>query len=236
MQSRDTDAPAPAGRKPRTPQSERREASMTHILDRAESLFAQRGYSGVTLNEVAQEAGVATALMRYYFGDKESLFKAVFVRRGPEVNNLRLEAMARYRASAGDNPTLVGFIDAFVRPAFELMAADEGWRNYGAIVAYVNSSRGEINRLMSQTFDRVSHELIEDMRRIMPDVPDEDLYWGYHFLTGAFTFSLGQTGRIDVISGGLCKSDDFDGIADRLPVTMAGGLAALFASRSSSKT
>lgn len=222
--------------RPRKAQVERREASMTLILDRAEALFAQQGYSGATLNDVAREAGVATALMRYYFGDKESLFKAVFFRRGPTVNNLRLAAMEKYRKAAGDHPTLEGFIDAFVRPAFELMQSDEGWRNYGAIVAYVNSTRGPINRLMSETFDVVSHELISEMRRIMPDVSDEDLYWGYHFLTGAFTFSLGQTGRIDVISDGMCQSDDFGAIVDRLAVTMAGGLTAMFASRAATKT
>lgn len=211
----------------RRAQSERRRESMTLILDKAEALFARKGYNGVTLNEVAKAAGVDVALMRYYFGDKQQLFRAVFARRGPYVNELRLKAMAEYRAAAGPDMTLEGLIDAFVRPAFELMHADEGWRNYGAIVAYVNSSRGELRGLMSETFDDVSHTLIADMRGLMPGVPDEDLYWSYHFLTGAFTFSLGQTGRVDALSDGLCRSNDMMAIAERLPTAMASGIRAM---------
>lgn len=203
---------------------------MTHILDVAEAVFAKHGY-GVPLNDVAKAAGVAPALMRYYFGDKEQLFRAVFFRRGPELNAMRLATIDAYAAAAGDHPTLEGFIDAFVRTGFEQIQLNEGHRNYGAIIAYVNSSRGAINQLMSETFDAVSDRLIEEMRRLFPDTPLEDIYWGYHFLTGAFTFSLGQTGRIDVISGGLCRSDDFKAISERLAPTMAAGLKALFESR-----
>lgn len=64
--------------------------------------------------------------------------------------------------------------------------------------------------------------LIDDMQRLMPDVPRETLCWGYHFFTGAFTFSLGQTGPIDRISEGSVSSGDFAGIADRLPSSPVG--------------
>ena len=200
---------------------------MSLILDCAEALFAERGYNGVTLNDVAQEATVDTSLMRYYFGDKQQLFRAVFMRRGAVINELRLAAMADYRASAGDNFRLEGIIDAFTRPAFEKMAADEGWRNFMAIVAYVNSSRGYLRALMSETFDAVSHELLADMRRLFPNAPENEIYWSYHFLTGSFTFSLGQTGRVDTLSNGLVRSADALAMADRLPIVLAAGIRAL---------
>jgi AcrR family transcriptional regulator len=200
---------------------------MSLIMDCAEALFADHGYNGVTLNEVAQQAGVDTSLMRYYFGDKQQLFRAVFARRAPYLNGLRLKAMEECRAAAGGEPGLEGMIDAFTRPAFDLMCQDQGWRNYMAIIAYVNSSRGYLHSLMSETFDHVSHELLADMRRIFPDSPEEEIYWAYHFLTGAFTFSLGQTGRVDTLSKGMCKSEDGMSIADRLPITIAEGIKAL---------
>ncbi|TAJ70238.1 MAG: TetR/AcrR family transcriptional regulator [Phenylobacterium sp.] len=199
---------------------------MTLIMDRAEALFAEKGY-GVPLSELAQQAGVDTALLRYYFGDKEELFRAVFRRRGPIINELRLKAMAAYRDACGGEMTLEGIIDAFVRPSLEKAAEDDGWRNYMAMVAYVNSSRGDLDRLMSETFDHVSRELIADMRTILPDASDDELYWGYHFLTGAFTFSLGQTGRIDKLSEGAVSSKDMIAIADRLPVLIAAGIRGL---------
>src|SRR5580692_2779459 len=114
----------------RRPQAESRHASMTLILDCAEAEFAEKGYNGATLASVAELAAVDTSLMRYYFGDKEQLFEAVFMRRAPASNKLRQKAMAEYRASAGDAMTLEGIVDAFTRPVFELGAQDEGWRNY----------------------------------------------------------------------------------------------------------
>ncbi len=212
--------------KPRR-QVDRRRDSMALILDRAEAEFARNGYNGTTLARVAELAGIDTALMRYYFGDKERLFVAVFKRRGPASNRLRLQAMAAYRAEAGDNMTVEGIVDAFTRPAFELGANDEGWRNYGAIVAYVNSSRGWLHRLMSETFDEVSRELVADFRKVMPQAREQDLYWAYHFLTGAYTFSLGQTERIDWISGGAVSSSDFPAIGRRLPVILGAGIRAM---------
>lgn len=209
--------------------AERREESMTRILDHAEAEFASRGYEATTLASVAAVAGVDTALMRYYFGDKEQLFAAIFRRRGPEVNTIRLNAMKNYRREQGDAATLEGLIRTFSDIAFELGARDEGWRNYCAIVGFVNSSRGNMHELMSQVFDEVSEALILEMRELMPEASHEALYWGYHFLTGAFTFSLSQTGRIDRISHGAVSSADFLGISERLPVFVAAGIRAICA-------
>lgn len=208
-------------------QTERRQESMMLILDSAEAEFAWKGYDGTTLTGVAKAAGVDTALMRYYFGNKESLFEAVFRRRGPIVNQMRREAFARYEAESGDNMTLEGVIDAFIRPGLQLSIDDEGWRNYDALVAFVNSSGGELRRLMSEVFDDTSQLLLSYMRKVLPDASEEAIYWGYHFLSGSLTFSLGQTGRIDVISGGRVSSRDLGAIMERLPIVFGAGIRAL---------
>lgn len=200
---------------------------MSLILDHAEALFAEFGFNGATLKDVASEAGVDPALMRYYFGDKRQLFKAVFERRAPEINELRQTAMAKYRESARGELKLEPIIDAFMRPAFEKMAEDEGWRNYMAIVSYVNASRGFLDKLMSDAFDHVSLELIEDLRTIYPKAKETELFWCYQFLTGAYTFSLGRTGRVDTLSNGLCSSSDALAIIDRLPTFLAAGIRGL---------
>jgi AcrR family transcriptional regulator len=214
-------------------QSERRQESITLILDSAEAEFARKGYDGASLTSVAKLAGVDTALMRYYFGDKESLFEAVFRRRGPALAEMRREAFERYEAQSGGNMTLEGLIDAFIRPGLALSIRDEGWRNYDALVAFVNSAGGDLRRLMSEVFDETTRLLLGYMRKVLPDASDEDIYWGYHFLSGSLTFSLAQTGRIDVISEGKISSSDFAAILDRLPIVLGAGIRALCAPRSS---
>jgi AcrR family transcriptional regulator len=204
---------------------------MESILDQAEALFADAGFNGVTVNEVARAAGVDTALVRYYFGDKGRLFAAVVDRHSTTINMERLKALEDYRNSAGDGFCLEGVIRAFTEPAFIRMQENASYRNYGIIIGYVNATHADYKRLMAKNFDQVSAVLIDDMKRLLPDAQEEDIYWGYHFLTGAFTFSLAQTGRIDSLSDGLCQSADLQAISDRLPETLAAGIRAMCAQR-----
>ena len=50
------------------------------ILDAGERLFAERGYAATTIKHIGAEAGVNSALLYYYFADKERLYSAVLQR------------------------------------------------------------------------------------------------------------------------------------------------------------
>ena len=80
---------------------------------------------------------------------------------------------------------------------------------------------------MARTFDPVIHRLIRALRKALPAASEEDLYWSYHFLSGALTLSLSQTGRIDRLSNGLCKSSDFASIGQRMAPFIASGFERL---------
>ncbi|MFP5444603.1 MAG: TetR family transcriptional regulator, partial [Betaproteobacteria bacterium] len=45
-----------------------------NILQAAERLFATRGFHGVSIRDIADEAGVPLALVGYYYGPKLSLY------------------------------------------------------------------------------------------------------------------------------------------------------------------
>ncbi|HOO56318.1 MAG TPA: TetR family transcriptional regulator [bacterium] len=51
--------------------------SYEKILSSAEELFIERGFDGVSINDVAVHAGVAKALVFYYFKNKQILFDTV---------------------------------------------------------------------------------------------------------------------------------------------------------------
>lgn len=200
---------------------------MELILDHAEALFAKSGFDGVTVNDIARSANVDTALIRYYFRDKENVFETVVDRRADLSTLTTLQSMENYRKTAGSSFSLEGMIRAFVKPSLDYMMSYDGYRNYGMIIGYLNSTHNDQRRLMKKNFDHVAEVFINDMRVLMPDVPEEDLHWGFHFFTGAYTFSLAQVGRIDHLSGGLCRSDDLQSIGERLPVTLAAGIIAM---------
>lgn len=57
-----------------------REQRHNEIIIAAEKLFFAKGYTNVTMDEIANEAEVNKALLYYYFKNKEALFFAVYRR------------------------------------------------------------------------------------------------------------------------------------------------------------
>jgi TetR/AcrR family transcriptional regulator len=47
------------------------------LLKRAEQMFAERGYDGVSLRDLADAAGVTPAMIHYYFKNKDGLYAAM---------------------------------------------------------------------------------------------------------------------------------------------------------------
>jgi hypothetical protein len=77
---------------------------------------------------------------------------------------------------------------------------------------------------MHRFFDPVVHALVDAWKTALPDAELRDLYWCYQFLTGAMMLALSETGRIDQLSDGLCRSTDLQAVRARLYAWCAAGL------------
>lgn len=211
----------------RRSKAEQRAESLEQILDAAEYLFSMNGFYGVTLRDVAQRVGIHTTLLHYYFKDKHDLFEAVFKRRAAVTCERRMAALQSYEAETGDRPTVEGALHAFLDSDFDLyIEGGEPWRNYAAFCARVSHSREGAEMMMAH-FDPVVLKLVSILRRALPDLSEEDLFWGYEFVTGALMHIWARTGRIDRLSGGICRSDDIAAAKKRLAKFMAAGFIAL---------
>ena len=51
-----------------------------NLLDAAKALLGEKGYRAITIREIGERAGVNSAMIRYYFENKEGLFIALFDR------------------------------------------------------------------------------------------------------------------------------------------------------------
>lgn len=76
---------------------------MKSKLDRKEALtrvamdlFAERGFTDVTIKDVATVAGVNPALIYYYFTDKTDLFRATLVQAVSEAHKNYIELRSKY--------------------------------------------------------------------------------------------------------------------------------------------
>src|SRR5947209_4453590 len=70
----------------------------TLILDATEQIMIENGYAGVSSRKVAEQAGLKSKLLHYYFGSMDDLFTASFQRMEDRYD----ERFAR--AAASDTP------------------------------------------------------------------------------------------------------------------------------------
>jgi AcrR family transcriptional regulator len=214
--------------KPPTRKAEQRAETMEQILDAAEELFSKHGLHGTTLKDVAKQVGVHHTLLNYYYTDKKALFDAVFARRAGVTSGRRMTALDDYEKSVGGKVTVEGALHAFLDTDLDTyIQGGEGWKNYARLSAQVANTPEWGAELMDEHFDPVVLRLVGLLKKALPDCSDEDIFWGYHFATGALVLSLARTGRIDKLSGGICKSEDFAAIKERMARFLAAGFLSI---------
>lgn len=82
------------------------------ILDAASALFAEKGYEGARVEELARAAGVNKATLYYQIGDKEALYHAVITRVLARTAD---EVCARVAATTGCEEQIRRYIQIFAR-------------------------------------------------------------------------------------------------------------------------
>jgi AcrR family transcriptional regulator len=209
------------------------EGTKQKILDAAEKLFARRGFHGVSIRDITSAAGVDVALSNYHFGPKKNLLAAVLERRAQILNDERLHMLAEAKRQAAPKAASAeAVINAFTYPLNNRSArGGPGWKSYFALVAQINNSPEWGGVMMSQYFDHVVHVFIEALGDVFPQCHERELYWAYHFLSGALTLTFAETRRVDNLSAGLCKSTDLDAVHERLVPFCVGGFKALCEAR-----
>lgn len=224
----DTAARKPAARKRSSVGRPRKDAARSdaaeRILDAAEDLFSRHGFDGVTIREVTGLAQVDSALVHYYFTTKQGLFDAVLARRAALVFAERMQAFDALEQAHGSRIAIEDAVRAFVHPLLvRARTGDAGWKNYFRLLSVVNNDPNHVAQSVMSYFDPVVHRLIEAVSKALPGAPREELFWCFHFLTGSLTLALSRTGRLDRVSGGLCKSDDLAAIEPRMIEYCAAG-------------
>ena len=184
------------------PRGDRRAA----ILLAAQRLFAQHGYHGVTIREIAEQAAVPLALVGYYFGPKHELFHAIFSQWSHTVDE-RLALLAQARSgSAGARP-LRAIVAAFVDPVLQMRASADG-ESYALLVARELAYRTpEAERVLSDFFDPMAHAFIDALHRACPGSTRPQAAQAYQFALGALIHHISDH-RVQRLSRGRSAPHD----------------------------
>jgi AcrR family transcriptional regulator len=112
----------------RRTQAERSAATRTALLDAARQLFARQGYAGTGREEIVALAGVTRGALQHHFGDKESLFLAVYEAVEHEIVEAVGEAAMRAGGDAVDQlrAGCHAYLDAVLDPAAQRICGIDG--------------------------------------------------------------------------------------------------------------
>lgn len=204
-------------------------STRTQILDAAEALFAERGFDGVSVRDVASGAGVRLGLATYYFETKLALFEAVIARRTQILNERRRTALEAMRLRPAWSVEDV--LEAFVAPYLDLsLNGGHGWKAYGRLIAQLaqdNRWLGLIEHHMNETALLFRDALCQ----ALPGVPPSTVARGFVFCISLIVSAFTENRRIEAMSDGVFAGSDLEGtFRDMIPF-LAAGLRALSSGR-----
>jgi len=198
----------------------------TRLLEAAEALFAEKGFAATSLRAVTAAAEANLAAVHYHFGSKEGLFTAVFARRVEPLNRERLALLDRAETEAAPAPPPVETIlEAFLRPLFQMAgASEEAGRFVRSMSSRFYTEPGSHWNPVIHSFDEVKERFFTALKRALPGLRDEEIFWRIHFMIGVMCHTLADTERLTLISEGLCDPSDTEDVLNRLIGFTAAGM------------
>lgn len=185
------------------------------ILDAAEVLFAERGFTETSLRTITSTAGVNLAAVNYHFGSKKELIQAVFERfLTPFTASLAGELDRR--EAAGQRLTVEELLESLYRVGLGSLAAEgrDPQRFMRLLGLAYSQSQGHLRRFIVSRYGDSYSRFAGLLERALPHLDPVTFYWRLYFMLGATVFTLSSFDAIEAI-----LREDF-GAKSSLPETL----------------
>lgn len=164
---------------------DQKQATKERLLDSAEDLFAERGFSGTSLRAVTDAAGANIAAVNYHFGSKEGLLRAVVGRAMSKVNELRARLLDDLEAST-PVPDVESVVSAFVSAGLDLTRS-HGHRSE-RIARFVGrvifDPSPQMRELFAEEVDEVEDRYRVALIRALPELSADEVSFRYQAMVG----------------------------------------------------
>jgi AcrR family transcriptional regulator len=156
------------------------------LLDAAEFLFGEYGYSATSLRQIIATAKVNLASIHYHFGSKQELLDQIILRKVGPINEERLALLDKFESETAPNPVSIEkIVEAVVLPA---MLIDKD-RQFIKFMGRVHSE-GLMIEIARRRFQPLINRFFAAARRARPGITMEELVWKTHFMIGAMAHTL----------------------------------------------
>jgi AcrR family transcriptional regulator len=196
------------------------------LLEAAKALFIRKGFSGVSIREIAREAKANSALISYYFGDKEGLFKSVLEGFAEPLNAARIKQFEVLERKA--DISVEELVTAWVSPMFLPTTASRA----SPMVSLSLSLSAEYEKLSEQIivelYDDMNERFLRLLERCLPNASRTSLVWRLYFLVGAaLTASRPRAKSVKKLSKGMINHQDPQELVAQLVQFASAGFMAL---------
>lgn len=166
----------------------RGDATRERLLDAAETLVADHGFSDPSHRALAGLAGVHVALVNYHFGSKELLFEEALARRAPRLTAEWQQALAQVCGRPAF--TAEDVLRAYWLPFEDIERADDStWRNYLCVVARL-ADAAEGPAWHDRYFGSAITEFKQALEQSLPGISEEHLDAGFGHARQMFDTAL----------------------------------------------
>ncbi|MDA8368368.1 MAG: TetR family transcriptional regulator [Nocardiopsaceae bacterium] len=152
-------------------------------------------FAGTSVRAVTDAAAANVAIVRYHFGSKEGLVRAVADRAMAPVNDARLDMLEGLHAS-GHGADVASLVRAFVLPSVDLVRRHgERGPHVARFLGRVTSEPGgEVRRLFAEQVDPVEGRYLVALTQALAQLPEGEVAFRYRAMVGLL--ALQQTGAL----------------------------------------
>ena len=205
------------------------------ILNAAERIFGTHGYAGASMRNIADEAGVAQALLHYHYSTKDNLYAAVFERRSTAITEYRSERLNAL-FTREQPASIEDVLSILFTPLSEIFQGEDAdnLALYVQMVASISLGADERSvRLREEYYDPIAERIIDALHAVIPGISRQDAVWAYLFSIGARQQAHALNGRAAKL-GASNRSAKSTSHYSQLVCFAAAGIRALVASPASS--
>ena len=198
----------------------------TRILDAAESLFAEHGFSDTSLRLITTRASVNLASVNYHFGSKKELIQAVIARHLELFMPLLNEKLTALCAQA-EKPSLLDVFNSFVDP---LLALEKQSKNGTVIFMQLlgrsyTDEQGHLRWYTTTHYGEVLANITKALLKANPTLSSQELFWRLHFTLGTAVFTMSSSGALmDIAKTDFNQDIDVEGLIRKVIPYLASGM------------
>ncbi len=196
------------------------------ILDSAEIVFAENGFAGARLRDIAELCEVNQALVNYYFQSKQQLFDQVFRRHGFMITEQR-EKLLDALLAREEPPTVTELVTAYLKPQWDMKYSGPSGEAFVKLQGRLHAEPEEQSiRLRREVYDRSTKRYLQAFCQALPHLQERTVSLRMAFMIGTYLFMLNDLGRVDDLSDNRVSEVGKTEMMDNLVLFLSAGLQA----------